>query len=504
MRRKRNVAALACLTVLCAVPPAIGQDVDARYQEWRTNFVAEALQAGFESWIIDGVVPRVPNPQVLAYVADVDALKRPFADYLFVNAGKTRAAAGQRLLAEHAVLLGQIEKAFAVDRYAVVAVWGMESSYGVANLAYRAPEAVATHAFANTARRDYFEGELFALLRAHRNGQTVGAWPSSADGGLGQPQFMPSSLELYGVDFDKDGTVDIWNSVPDTLASIARYLQAKGWKFSEPIQDRARPVGAMQKADASISFPASDLSRRGFEMPDGVDGAMRVRAYQPERDVRAYVLTYPNFEVFWNYNGARWYAVAAGLLAEQLGCSIACEVKWPRPDWSLSVLETHRLQVALVAMGYPAGKADGVYGRQTWAALRSFLEDRGKESEAYPSRSTYIEAIRAANSIASEMAPLHVIHFESDDCEACPALGSALTEHFGAVSGALISVVDVATRPEISAGYAVTATPSVIVLRGAREIVRLNGSWSPDQLAAAIAEASNTKVTGPVGEPRFP
>jgi membrane-bound lytic murein transglycosylase B len=504
MRRKQRAVFLACLTALCAAPSATGQDVQARYQVWRAKFVAEAREAGFDSRIIDGVVPREPNRQVLAYVADVDALRRPFADYLFVNAGKTRVVAGQKLLAEHAVLFGKIEKAFAVDRNAVVAVWGMESSYGAASLAYRAPEAVATHAFANAARRDYFEDELFALLRAYRSGQPVGAWPSSADGGLGQPQFMPSNLELYGVDFDNDGSVDIWNSVPDTLASIARYLQAKGWKFSDPIQDQARPIGPTQKADASVSFPASDLAKRGFETPAGIDSVTRVRAYQPERDVRAYVLTYPNFEVLWNYNGARWYAVAAGLLAEQLGCSMACGTKWPRADWALSVLETHRLQVALTALGYAPGKADGVYGRQTWAAVRSFLADRGKESEAYPSRSTYLEAIRAANAGASQLAPLQVIHFESDECEACPALKSALTEQFGPASGVTITAVDVAVRPEIAAGYGATAAPTLVVLRGAREVARLKGPWTPSVLAAALAAASNGDVTGPAGAPRSP
>jgi membrane-bound lytic murein transglycosylase B len=504
MHCRRNVAALACLAVLCAVPSAAGQSVDALYQEWRTGFVADALQAGFESQTIDRVVPRAPNPQVLAYVADVDALKRPFADYLFVNAGKTRTIAGQKLLTEHAILLGQIEKAFAVDRNAVVAVWGLESSYGAANLAYRATEAVATHAFASEARRDYFEDELFALLRAHANGQPVDAWASSADGGLGQPQFMPSNLQRYGVDFDNDGSVDIWNSVPDTLASIARYLQAKGWQFSQPIQDQARPIGSAQKADASLSFAAADLPKRGFDIPDGVDGAMRVRAYQPERDVRAYVLTYPNFEVLWNYNGARWYAVAAALLAEKFGCSMACETKWPRPDWALSVLETHRLQVALVALGYPAGKADGVYGRQTWAAVRSFLADRGKPMEAYPSRATYLEAIRAASSSDNRMSPLQVIHFESDDCSECPALKESLAGQFGAVSGVTVSTIDLAAGSEIAAGHSVAAAPTLIVLRGAREIVRINGPWTPSSLEAALADASTNAVTGPAGVPRSP
>jgi membrane-bound lytic murein transglycosylase B len=504
MRRMRQMAALVCVTVLCVASPASGQDANARYQSWRAGFVAEALQAGFDARTIDGVVPRGPDSQVLAYIADANAIQRPFADYLFVNAGKTRTAAGQKLLTEHAVLLSQIEKTFAVDRYAVVAVWGMESSYGAANLTFRATEAVATHAFASAGRRGYFENELFALLRAHQAGAPVSAWPSSADGGLGQPQFMPSNLELYGVDFDRDGRVDIWNSVPDALASIARYLQAKGWTFEAPIQDKAVLIGSGQKAEAFATFSASELARRGFETPDGIDSAIPVSVYQPERDVRAFMLTYPNFEVLRLYNGARWYAVAAGLLAAQLECAAACETQWPRPDWALSGLETHRLQVALVALGYPAGKADGVYGRQTWTALRAFLADRGNQGEGYPSRTTYLDVTRAAKASNSDRAPLQVIHFESDDCEACPALKQSLADQFGVSSGVTVTAFDVAGRPEIAARYAVTNAPTLVLLRGTKEVGRLNGAWTPEALASVLAGASPSEVTAPGDVPRSP
>jgi len=59
--------------------------------------------------------------------------------------------------------------------------------------------------------------------------QLVGSWA----GAMGQPQFMPSSYLNYGVDYDRDGSIDLWRSLPDVFASIANFLAESGWRKNE-------------------------------------------------------------------------------------------------------------------------------------------------------------------------------------------------------------------------------------------------------------------------------
>lgn len=91
-------------------------------------------------------------------------------------------------------------------------------------------EVLATKAFMST-RKDMFRSELIAALHIVDGGdRTVEQLKGSWAGALGQPQFMPTSYLQYAVDFDGDGVRDIWNSVPDSLASMANYLAQKVWQ----------------------------------------------------------------------------------------------------------------------------------------------------------------------------------------------------------------------------------------------------------------------------------
>src|SRR5690606_24395728 len=106
----------------------------------------------------------------------------------------------------------------------IVAIWARESSFGRAAIPHSAIRTLATHAFIGR-RQEFFRRELIASLQILEKGDISAArMKSSWAGALGQPQFLPSHVLRYAVDFDGDGRRDIWDSVPDTLASIAHYL----------------------------------------------------------------------------------------------------------------------------------------------------------------------------------------------------------------------------------------------------------------------------------------
>lgn len=286
------------------------------------------------------------------------------------------ASTGRGLASTHASTLRRIEQTYGVPASVLVAVWGRESGFGRAKLPHSVIDVLATKAYMST-RKDMFRNELIAALHIVDSGDVaadrmMGSWA----GALGQPQFMPSSYLEYAVDFDGDGRRDIWNSVPDSLASIANYLAKKGWQrnrdwgfeVSIPANvscaqegpDLAKPV--KQWASMGITrisgkgFPSNDLDAAGMMLvPAGRHG--------PE------FLVTPNFYVIKEYNNSDLYALFIGNLADR----IAYNAGPFRGEWGVvgSMLRSDVLamQKALVAKGYDVGNADGLAGFKTRRSL---------------------------------------------------------------------------------------------------------------------------------------
>lgn len=143
---------------------------------------------------------------------------------------KDRLTKGARHMQTHAATLKRVEQQFGVPGAVVVAIWGLETDFGVVHGKRSVVRSVATLAF-DCRRTDKFQGELIDALRIIDRGdmvsaQMIGEWA----GEIGQTQFLPSSYYKYAVDFDGNGRRDLLNSVPDVLASTANYLKSHGWQ----------------------------------------------------------------------------------------------------------------------------------------------------------------------------------------------------------------------------------------------------------------------------------
>ena len=304
------------------------------------------------------------------------------------------AAAGRSLATKHAATLKQIEATYGVPGEIVVAIWGRESGFGRAKLPHRAIEVLATKAFMST-RKDMFRSELIAALHMIEGGDIsasgmMGSWA----GALGQPQFMPSSYLKHAVDFDGDGHRDIWNSVPDSLASIANYLSREGWQtgrdwgFEVTIPgnvtcaqegpDLAKPVSAWAGSGiARVSgkpFPASELRAEGMMLvPAGRHGPQ-------------FVVT-PNFYVIKQYNNSDLYALFIGNLADRIAYgSGPFKARWGNVGKMLRS-DVLAMQKALVAKGYDVGKVDGLAGYKTRRSLGNWQAKNGLEPTCFPDAS---------------------------------------------------------------------------------------------------------------------
>ena len=304
------------------------------------------------------------------------------------------AGTGRSLAERHASTLRKVEAAYGVPGSIIVAIWGRESGFGGAKLPYSAVEVLATKAFMST-RKDLFRRELISALHIIEGGDiAAGQMKGSWAGALGQPQFMPTSYLKYAVDFDGDGHRDIWNSVPDSLASIANYLKKSGWQagrdwgFEVSIPDgvscaqegpdRARPLSDWSGQGigriSGKAFPSSELSAPTMMLvPAGTHG--------PE------FLVSPNFYVLKEYNNSDLYALFIGNLADRIAYGSGA-FKAPFGDVGKMLRsDVLAMQKALVAKGYDVGNVDGLPGYKTRRALGDWQRKNGLSPTCYPDAS---------------------------------------------------------------------------------------------------------------------
>ena len=314
------------------------------------------------------------------------------SDYLSERAVAANAAAGRKLLIKYRPVLDRMEKRYGVPAPIVVAIWGRESAFGSAKIPENAFQVLGTKAYLSR-RKDLFRAELIAALQVVAEGHLdVSQMKSSWAGALGQPQFMPSKFLSLAVDFDGDGKTDIWNSVPDTLASIAHYLQQAGWVAGRPWgyeanvpetvscaiegPDRARPIAAFV-ADgvtrvSGQAFPASELKKPGhLMMPAGRFGP-------------AFVVT-PNFYVIKDYNNSDLYALFVGHVADLMQGAGPLKGAWSKTD-GLTRGDVARMQKTLEGKGYDVGGADGLAGFKTRRSIGVYEVKAGMTQTCWPTR----------------------------------------------------------------------------------------------------------------------
>lgn len=312
------------------------------------------------------------------------------APALYFNEANLRslAAEGRRLASRHSALLARLERETGVPGRIVLAIWGRESAYGRARIPHDALQVLATRGYAGT-RRTFFTTEFAKSLRIARD--TGLSLRSSWGGAMGQPQFLPSSYLAHARDGDGDGRADIWGSDADTLASIAGYLQDKGWVAGSDWGYEITP------GTVPCTANGPDQSRRVFEWEEA--GVTRVSG-RPfpvnERRMDSFLvlpagtlgpafLATPNFTVLKAYNESDLYALFVGHLADRIAyASPPFRTGWQRTQ-SVTRGSIARAQETLVAQGKDVGGADGLIGNKTRRAIGEWQAAQGRPVTCMPS-----------------------------------------------------------------------------------------------------------------------
>ncbi len=360
-------------------------------QGWIAAFRPRAMAAGITSATLDSALTGLTlRPDVVERDRNQTEFTRTIWDYLDRAVSDDRIAAGQAALKKRARLLDQIEARYGVDRQVLLAIWGLESSYGVGRGDVPTVAALATLA-SSTRRSAFFERELLAALRILQDGDVdpkamLGSWA----GAMGHTQFMPSSYLALAVDFDGDGRRNIWGDDPaDALASTAAFLARWGWRKGEPWGvEIALPQGfdytlSGEKIHHSAAeWQAMGVSRAGgFALPDCGPASVLL----PGGARGAAFLICANFHVIEHYNPADAYVIAVGHLGDRIMGGEAIHATWPRDLRALTLDERVALQHRLTLAGFDAGGADGRIGPLTQSAIRAFQTSIGLVPDGYAS-----------------------------------------------------------------------------------------------------------------------
>ena len=359
------------------------------FSQWREQFRAEALAAGISAATFDQAFAGVqPDPAVIEADRSQPEFTRPVWQYLEGAISPQRVRSGRRLLSEHATTLDQIEARYGVDRETLVAVWGLESSFGQIMGDKSVIRSLAT--LAHEGRRPAFaKSQLIAALDILQHGDVApqrmrGSWA----GAMGQTQFIPTTYNTHAVDFDGDGKRDIWNSSADALASAAHYLQASGWKQGKAWGFEVElPEGFdYALADTEIRKPLAEWRRLGLRNLPGDQEEASASLLLPAGHRGPAFLIMDNFRAILRYNNSSAYALAIGLLAENFQGKGEVAGSWPRGEQPLSRSERLELQERLVAQGFDPGTPDGIIGANTRKAIRGFQQRLGWPADGHPTQ----------------------------------------------------------------------------------------------------------------------
>jgi membrane-bound lytic murein transglycosylase B len=384
-RRLGAMAAAAFLTLATIAAP-----LAASPKQFVAGLWPEAKARGVSKSVFDAALGGFePSSKVLELTKKQPEFTQTVAQYVAKRITDSQVSTGRDMAGEWKKTLKAIAERYGVQPEVILGIWGVETNFGSYMGGTNTITALATLTYGGY-RPDYFRNELLTALQIVSAGhvtptQMIGSWA----GAMGHTQFMPTSFVKYAVDHNGDGRADIWNSVPDALASTANYLTKHGWRPGETWGYEIRlPDGFdYSRAWSSEKLSLGQWQSLGVTRVNGKpfprQGDM-ARLYIPTGGEGPAFLLLPNFEVIKSYNSSDSYALTVGHLADRILGGGSFVTEWPN-DTALSKAQKAELQQLLVRHGYDVGSPDGVIGPRTRAAIMSFQAQAGLIADGYPS-----------------------------------------------------------------------------------------------------------------------
>lgn len=228
---------LVALVLSLLATPTLAAQCGGDFNTFLNSMAREAQARGISQAVINSAFAGVTRDQE---VINFDhrqrgTFRKSFEEYVRTRVTAGRISGAKKRLQQHAALLSRIQQQTGVPPQIVVAIWGLETDFGTADMGKR-PVVKTLATLAHDCRRsELFQGEMLAALQILQRGDlTQRDFVGAFAGEIGQTQFLPSSYIKYGVDADGNGHVDLRHSSADVLASTANLLGKNGWQRGQP------------------------------------------------------------------------------------------------------------------------------------------------------------------------------------------------------------------------------------------------------------------------------
>ena len=301
-----------------------------KFNEWLVGFKGRAIAQGVSKETADNALK---NAKFLERIVALDRKQPEFFEktyeYLDKRVDEKRIQAAKNLLKENSALLEKVNTKFKVDKEILVALWGIETNFGVNKGKVDIISALSTLSF-DTRRPEYFEKELIILLKLIDN-KTIkyeslyGSWA----GAIGNFQFMPSTIQKYGINFDEVADIDLINSFQDSLASAANYLKTIGWnekdKWGFEIKIEKTFDNNLINTDSrnlKNKISIAQLKSLGFKNKNGTEISSTDKKegwlIRPDGDDGPIYIVFDNFLRLLEWNRSLRFAITVGTLSDKI------------------------------------------------------------------------------------------------------------------------------------------------------------------------------------------
>lgn len=356
------------------------------FRQWVENFRPRAIRRGISGQTYDRVMGSI-TPDTSVYAAQRAQPEFTEAMWQYINrrCSGFRVKIGRERAKEQAALLGRIEHDYGIDRYVMLGLWGMESSFGdvIDNPKYMRPvvPALAALAFGEPRRRAYWETELLNVLMIvdrgwSEPGKMIGSWA----GAMGHTQWMPEVWLNMGVDYNKNGRITPFE-IEDAFAGTARYLLGRGrYRRGESWGCEVRLNGASTRlADNRTSRSYEKWRSLGVTRADGQPFARpgdNAKLWLPVAGGPAFLVG-QNFFAVRSYNPSSSYTLALVHLGDLIRGDPPFQQQFPGGERAPTLAEVQEMQKRLTVRGFNTDGTDGRIGTDTMKAIKAFQQKAG-------------------------------------------------------------------------------------------------------------------------------
>lgn len=324
LKKMKFLSTALCAFGLSSVSFANDFQLHPEYESFKTMTMQ---RYGLSATQVDTAMNGTKNLPNIISIMSRPGESKPWYSYKTNFLAESTIARGVRFRDQYADTLNRAELQFGVPQSVILGILGVETGFGSNKGNFKSRDALATLGFGYPRRAAYFKDELAALIAwSYQDGVATSSVLASYAGAIGYPQFMPSNIPKFGVDYDGDGHIDLRNSAVDAIGSIANYLAQHGWQRNQPIgflahYNGAKPEGIISQ-NLELPTPYGVLKAQGVTPVNSIikiDSIDLVNVIQlQEQNRHIYYITYPNFQVITTYNKSRLYATAVWQLGNAI------------------------------------------------------------------------------------------------------------------------------------------------------------------------------------------